>query len=129
MANRPTKPGLASEWPGFPSAAAAANPLETIGLLVETATSLAAPGSHAVPDNIDDLVEAATSLAPPDTPAGGGAGDSSVTEDGVRLGAGAAQAIEPAGHASEAAGLLMTLDGDAVFLITVGIGHAMDAAL
>ncbi|WP_137896126.1 hypothetical protein [Ramlibacter sp. 2FC] len=136
MSNRPSKPGPASEWPGFPSAAAA-NPLADIAPLVALATNLAVPDSHAAPDDIDALIAMAASLAPPDTPVGeggGGGGGASaldaITSNGVQLGAGAQHALASAAQANAAAGLEMTLQADdEVFLITVGIGHAIDAVL
>lgn len=110
-----------------PSVAVGDGPLDDIDDLVDIATHLATPGSRPPPDDIDDLIGAAKSLAPPDTPAGGGAHDAAVTEYGVRLGPGAVHAIEPAEHDSGAADWAMSEQGDAVFLITIGIAQAMEA--
>lgn len=113
-----------------PSVTVAGGALDGIEGLVEIATNLATPENHAAPENIDALIDAATGLAPPDTPVGGGAGELSVTEDGVQLGTGAEHAMDSVAQAAgTAAELEMTLVDDVVFLTTVGINNLPDAAL
>lgn len=115
---------------GSPFVNVAEGPLDDIDVLVDIATHLATPGTHAAPENIDDLIDAATGLAPPDTPAGDGADDLVLTEAGVPLGASAEHAMDSVAQAADtAAELKMTLVDGEVFLITVGISNLPDAAL